>query len=164
MIPEAVTQDPVAASVLEKFPGAVVDGHSNLGELTLVVKSEQILEICRHLKEVQSFVRLSSVTCVDWVPQEPRFEVVYHMQSLRQNNRWLRVKARVGGENPEIDSVYSVWRGSDWYEREVFDLYGIVFRGHPNLKRIMMPDDWVGHPLRKDFPTHGYRYSYVDKD
>ena len=164
MIPEAVTQDPVASSVMAKYPNAVVDGHANLGELTLVVNAEHIVEICRYLKEDQHFVRLSSVTCVDWHPQEPRFEVVYHMQSLKQNNRWLRVKARVSGENPEIDSVYSVWRGSNWYEREVFDLYGVVFRGHPNMKRIMMPDDWVGHPLRKDFPTHGHRYSYVDKE
>ncbi|NUQ35522.1 MAG: NADH-quinone oxidoreductase subunit C [Planctomycetaceae bacterium] len=75
---------------------------------------------------------------------------------MRNDNRWLRVKARVGGDTPEIDSVYSVWRGCDWYEREVFDLYGIVFRGHPNMKRIMMPDDWVGHPLRKDFPLTGF--------
>lgn len=163
MIPEAVTQDPLGASVAAKFPDAILDGHANLGELTLIVDAAQILPVCRHLKDTEGFIRLSSVTAVDWHPREPRFEVVYHLQSV-QTRRWLRVKARVGGESPEIDSVFSIWRGCDWYEREVFDLFGIVFRGHPNLKRIMMPDDWQGHPLRKDFPTHGYRYSYVDQE
>jgi NADH-quinone oxidoreductase subunit C len=162
MIPEALQQDPVVAAVSTRFPGALVEAHNELGELTLVVEAAQIVDVCRFLKLDEKFIRLSSVTCVDWLPREPRFDVVYHMHSI-ERKIWLRVKARVTGDSPEIDSVYSVWRGSDWYEREVFDLFGVVFRGHPNLKRIMLPDDWQGHPLRKDFPVHGYKYSYADE-
>jgi NADH-quinone oxidoreductase subunit C len=72
----------------------------------------------------------------------------------------VRVKCRVSGTTPEIDSVCSVWRAADWYEREIFDMFGITFRNHPNLQRILMPVDWEGHPLRKDYPVHGYKYSY----
>jgi len=99
---------------------------------------------------------LSTVTAVDRYPAEPRFEVVYHLNSL-ERKQWLRLKARIGGENPTIESVTSVWRGANWYEREVFDLFGIRFTGHPDLRRIMMPDDWEGHPLRKDYPITGTR-------
>ena len=79
------------------------------------------------------------------------------------DNERLRLKCRVSGDAAEIDSVYPVWRAANWYEREVFDLFGIRFRNHPNLTRIMMPDDWEGHPLRKDFPVHGHKYSYKDE-
>ena len=89
-------------------------------------------------------------------PAEPRFEVVYHLHSVERNQR-LRLKARISGAEPEIESVTSVWRGANWYEREVFDLFGIRFTGHPDLRRIMMPDDWEGHPLRKDYPITGTR-------
>jgi NADH-quinone oxidoreductase subunit C len=99
------------------------------------------------------------VTAVDWHPADPRFEVVYHLHSI-ENNQRLRVKCRLGGANPEIDSVTGVWRGANWYEREVFDMFGINFRNHPDLQRILMPIDWEGHPLRKDYPVHGYKYSY----
>jgi NADH-quinone oxidoreductase subunit C len=108
------------------------------------------------LKYDRKFVRLSSVTAVDRYPAEPRFEVVYHLHSIEGNER-VRLKCRLGGGQPEIDSVTSVWRSANWYEREVFDLFGIRFAGHPDLRRIMMPDDWEGHPLRKDYPTTGYR-------
>jgi len=99
---------------------------------------------------------LSSVTAVDRYPAEPRFEVVYHLHSVERNLR-VRLKCRLGGENPQIESVTSVWRGANWYEREVFDLFGIRFNGHPDLRRIMMPEDWEGHPLRKDYPVTGSR-------
>jgi len=95
---------------------------------------------------------------------EPRFEVVYHLHSMprpgiTQDER-LRLKCKVGGDRPEVESVWSVWPCADWYEREIFDLFGIGFRNHPNLSRILMPEDWQGHPLRKDYPVHGYKYSY----
>jgi len=162
MIPEAVQQDPVAASLIARFPDAVLEGKKDLGELTLVIAAEKIVDVCRFLKEDGKFVRCSSVTAVDWHPQDPRFEVVYHLNAVA-TKQWVRIKARVSGEKPEIDSVTVVWKGADWYEREVFDLFGITFRNHPNMKRIMMPDDFNGHPLRKDYPVHGYRYSYVDE-
>jgi NADH-quinone oxidoreductase subunit C len=104
---------------------------------------------------------LSGVTGVDWWPQEPRFEIVYQLHSISRNIR-LRLKARIS-ENDALDSVTSVWRGANWYEREVFDLFGVTFRNHPDLERIMMPVDWEGHPLRKDYPVHGNRYSYADE-
>ncbi|MBI4903832.1 MAG: NADH-quinone oxidoreductase subunit C [Acidobacteria bacterium] len=163
MIPEELQQDPVVAALVARFPGVVLEAKNDLGELSIVVDAARILDVCRSLKHDEKFIRLSSVTAVDWLPREPRFDVVYHMQSI-ERKLWLRVKARVGGETPEIDSVFPIWRGSDWYEREVFDLFGIVFRGHPNLKRIMLPDDWQGHPLRKDFPVHGYKYSYAQEE
>jgi len=101
-------------------------------------------------------VRVSTVTGVDWYPEEPRFEVVYHLHAP-ERREWLRLKCRLAGADPEIDSVTGVWRGANWYERETFDLFGIRFRNHPNLQRIMLPDDWEGHPLRKDYPVTGDR-------
>jgi NADH-quinone oxidoreductase subunit C len=108
------------------------------------------------------FVRLSGITAVDWTPEEPRFEVVYLLHSLERNER-LRMKCRLPGDNPEIDSVTGVWRSANWYERETFDMFGIKFRNHPNPRRILMPDDWDGHPLRKDYPIHGYKYTYQNE-
>jgi NADH-quinone oxidoreductase subunit C len=109
---------------------------------------------------------------VDWWPQDPRFEVVYHLhQTLNPTlgtdgpvvgDSRLRLKVRLE-EGVEVDSVTGVWSGANWYEREVFDLYGIKFRNHPNLERILMPADWEGHPMRRDYPIHGYRYSYRDE-
>ena len=121
-----------------------------------------IVGLCRYLKDTEKYLRLSAVTAVDWHPAEPRFEVIYHLHSIERNQR-LRVKCRVSGVNPEIDSVFSVWRAADWYEREVFDMFGIGFRNRPNLQRILMPLDWEGYPLRNDYPVHGYKYSYSNE-
>jgi NADH-quinone oxidoreductase subunit C len=141
---------------------AVLETKEALGETTLIADPARIVELCRHLKDNEKYNRLSSVTAVDWHPAEPRFEVVYHLHSLERNRR-LRVKCRVSGVQPEIDSVTGVWRSADWYERETYDMFGIVFRNHPNLVRILMPVDWEGHPLRKDYPVHGYKYSYPNE-
>ena len=132
------------------------------GETTHIVDAAQIVDLCRYFKDDEKYVRLCSLTAVDWHPATPRFEVVYHLHSIERNSR-VRLKCKVGGENPEIDSVFSVWRAADWYEREVFDMFGIKFRNHPNLVRILMPLDWEGHPLRKDYPVHGYKYSYPNE-
>ena len=138
---------------------AILETVEALGETTLIADAARIVELCRHLKDQEKFVRLSAVTAVDWHPAEPRFEVVYHLHSLDPHRR-LRVKCRLSGAQPEIDSVTPVWRGADWYEREVYDMFGITFRNHPNHVRILMPVDWEGHPLRKDYPVHGYKYGY----
>lgn len=138
---------------------AILETVDAFGERTLIADPARIVDFCRYLKDAEKFNRLSAVTAVDWHPSEPRFEVVYHLHSIDLNRR-LRVKCRVGGSNPEIDSVTGVWRGANWFEREVFDLFGIGFRNHPNLTRILMPTDWEGYPLRKDYPVHGYKYSY----
>ena len=129
---------------------------------TEIVDAARIVEICRSLKD-QGFERLATVTAVDRHPAEPRFEVVYHIHSIQHNQR-RRLKCRIPSAPAEIDSVVSVWRSANWYEREVFDLFGISFRAHPDLRRIMLPDDWDGHPLRKDYPVHGHRYSYKDEE
>ena len=138
---------------------AILETRQALGETTLIADPARIVDLCRYLKDTEKFVRLSSVTAVDWHPAESRFEVVYHLHSIDPVRR-LRVKYAVSGANPETDSVVSVWRGANWYEREIFDMFGIGFRNHPNLVRILMPIDWEGHPLRKDYPVHGYKYDY----
>ncbi|MGH9658295.1 MAG: NADH-quinone oxidoreductase subunit C [Bryobacteraceae bacterium] len=125
-------------------------------ELTLEVAPERIRELCRMLKRDFEFNRLSTVTAVDRYPAEPRFEIVYHLHSVARNLR-VRLKCRAGGPDPEIDSVAVVWRSANWYEREVYDLFGVRFRDHPDLRRIMLPEDWTGHPLRKDYPVTGYK-------
>jgi NADH-quinone oxidoreductase subunit C len=138
---------------------AILETLEALGERTFIADPGRIVDLCRYLKDEEQFNRLSTVTAVDWHPAEPRFEVVYHLHSTARNQR-LRLKCRLSGAEPEIDSVTGVWRGANWYEREVFDMFGIKFRNHPNLTRILMPVDWEGYPLRKDYPVHGYKYSY----
>lgn len=140
----------------------LLDTTLDRGELTLEIAAEKIAAVCRYLKDEQRFVRLSAVTAVDRYPAEPRFEVVYLLHSLERNER-VRLKCRLGGEQPEIDSVTGVWRAANWYEREVFDLFGVRFRNHPDLRRILMPEDWTGHPLRKDYPVTGDKYSYTNE-
>ena len=93
---------------------------------------------------------------MDWYPREPRFEVVYQLFST-PNKKYLRLKVRLPGEDANIDSLTPIWPGANFFEREVFDLFGVRFDEHPNLARIMMPEDWEGHPLRKDYPVEGYR-------
>ena len=151
----------MAVELAKRIGNAIVSGHDEHGELTLFINPASIVEVCRSLRQDQQFNRLSGITGVDWWPDEPRFEVVYLLHSIPQNQR-LRLKCRIA-ENQEIDSVTSVWRAANWYERETFDLFGIRFRNHPNLERIMMPTDWQGHPLRKDYPVHGHKYSYQNE-
>lgn len=162
MISDQVRQDYPVASAMEERNGAwITDGTVHAGQLALYVERSSIIDICRFLKD-QFRYRMSGITGVDWYPLEPRFEVVYLLHSIERNER-LRVKCKLSGDDPYIDSVCSVWEGANWYERETFDLFGVIFRGHPNLTRIMMPEGWEGHPLRKDFPIHGHRYSYSDE-
>lgn len=156
MIPDNLRENAVAAALDAFDTDAVVGGKFELGELTLEVEPSKITSICGFLKYDQQFVRLSSVTAVDRWPAEPRFEVVYHLHSLQRNLR-IRVKCRIGGSDAVIESVTGVWRSANWYEREVFDMFGIQFTGHPNLIRILMPEGWEGHPLRKDYPITGKR-------
>ncbi|HUA22210.1 MAG TPA: NADH-quinone oxidoreductase subunit C [Bryobacteraceae bacterium] len=152
----------VAAALEVRFPGAITGGHAERNEPTLFIAPAQIVEVCRFLKDEQSFVRLSAITAVDWLPADPRFEVIYLLHSLDRNER-LRLKCWLTESACEIDSVTGVWRAADWYEREVFDLFGVIFRNHPELRRILMPTDWEGHPLRKDYPVHGHKYSYQNE-
>ncbi|MEP7352407.1 MAG: NADH-quinone oxidoreductase subunit C [Acidobacteriota bacterium] len=143
---------------------AILETIEALGETTLMVDPAKIVDLCRYLKDSEKFVRLSAVTAVDWHPAEPRFEIVYHLHALDKGGKHarLRLKCRISGTNPEIESVTSVWRAANWYEREVWDMFGVTFRNHPDHVRILMPIDWEGHPLRKDYPVHGYKYSYMN--
>jgi len=102
------------------------------------------------------FNYLSDLTCVDWYPSEPRFEVVYHLLSI-PNRQTLRLRLWVAGPDPVVDSLTPVYPTSNWHEREIFDLFGVRFDGHPDLRRILLPDDWEGYPLRKDYPVEGFR-------
>lgn len=163
MISDQVREIPVVTTLLARCPEAITGGNLRLNELVLEIGPARILEVCGVLKGEKLFERLSGITGVDWYPVEPRFEVVYFLHSMQRRSERIRLKCRLQGSSPEIDSVTSLWVGANWYERETFDLFGIRFRNHPNLTRIMMPDDWEGHPLRKDFPVHGNRYSYVDE-
>jgi NADH-quinone oxidoreductase subunit C len=153
MIPDSLRDNPLAAAL----DGLATTARVDFDELTIEIAPEKIVEAMRRLKDELKFERLSTVTGVDRYPAEPRFEVVYHLQSVSRKER-LRIKARISGENPEIDSVCGVYRSANWYERETFDLFGVIFRHHPDLTRIMLPQDWEGHPLRKDVPVTGTRY------
>lgn len=158
MLSDQINGMRVVQALESVLPGAAVDGKHDRGELTLEIETPKILAACQALK-ADGYERLAAVTCVDMYPMEPRFEVIYHLHSIRRNER-LRLKCKVEGSKPEIDSVYYVWNCADWYEREVFDMFGVFFKGHPNMTRILMPDDWEGYPLRKDYPIHGFKYSY----
>ncbi len=127
-------------------------------EMTIYVPREVIRQAAALLKDDSAcpFNYLSDITCVDWHPSEPRFEVIYHLLSIPHKER-VRLKVRLSGENPALDSITSVWPGANYFEREVFDLFGIRFNGHPYLRHILMPETWEGHPLRKDYPVEGYR-------
>jgi NADH-quinone oxidoreductase subunit C len=112
-------------------------------------------ELLKHDPDLQ-FNFLADLSAVDRYPVEPRFEVVYHLLSIPTGER-LRLKALIHSQDAEIDSITGLWPGADMLEREVFDLFGVRFKGHPRLRRLLMPDDWDGHPLRKDYPVEGPR-------
>ena len=137
------------------LPNAIVDGKFDRGELTLVIAPDQIRAACRTLQQA-GYNFFEDLTCVDWYPVEPRFQVTYHILSHKLKER-VRLHAMVGDLDPSIDSITSVWPAANFYEREVWDLFGVRFNGHPGLRRIMMPEEWEGHPLRKDYPVEGYR-------
>lgn len=162
MLPEVLKDHPAASALDAAFPEAISSGHNERNEPTLWIEPARILEVCRFLKDQQQFVRLSGITAVDWHPRDPRFEIVYLLHSLKRNQR-LRLKCWVSESSAQIESVFSVWRCADWYEREVFDMFGVRFENHPDLTRILMPNDWEGHPLRKDYPVHGHKYSYQNE-
>jgi NADH-quinone oxidoreductase subunit C len=139
----------------EKFGGAVIETHAHHGDETAVVKADRLHEIMAFLRDdpVTSFELLSDVTGVDLLGiKEPRFEVVYHLYSLSKNHR-LRIKVGLDEDEPKVASVTDLWKSALWEEREAYDLYGIKFEGHPDLRRILMYKEFDGHPLRKDYET-----------
>lgn len=137
----------------EKFADRVLEAHLSHGDAEAVIRPEALMEVMEFLKgdERLLFDMLLDVTAVDFPARDPRFDVVYHLLSLRFNRR-LRVKVRVRGDNPELPSLTPLWGNADWLEREVWDMFGIRFAGHPGLKRILLYEEFQGHPLRKDYP------------
>jgi NADH-quinone oxidoreductase subunit C len=148
-------KDHPALSLLLPWNARAVTGAKfDRNELSVHIDRASIKEACSVLKPQFNF--FSDLTCVDWYPSEPRFEVIYHLLSHRLKER-VRLKVRLQGDDAAVESITSVWPAANFFEREVFDLFGVRFLGHPNLRRIMMPEDWEGHPLRKDYPVEGYR-------
>jgi len=149
----------LALKKLREFAPEAVEGAREFRtEVTIHIRPDRLISVCEFLRDEPrlAFKYLSDITAVDHYPNEPRFEVVYHLLSI-QNAERLRLKVRAGGENPRVDSLVPVYPCANAFEREVFDLFGIQFTGHPYLRRILMPEDWEGYPLRKDYPTEGYR-------
>ena len=148
--------DEVVTTIKEKFPQAVEETVCFRDEHTIWVKREHLLEVSRFLKEdpATTFNFLSDLCGVDYMGREPRFEVVYHLYSMEHKHR-LRMKVSLSESDLSIPSVVSIWKTANWHERECFDLLGITFSDHPDLTRILTPDGFKDHPLRKDFPLRG---------
>jgi len=147
--------DHVALTTLNSLPGMLLDARWDREEMSLSVAPARIIEAAEAVKQA-GYNFLEDVTCVDFYPAEPRFQVTYHILSHQLKQR-VRLMALLPGTAPAVDTITSVWPSANFYEREVFDLFGVTFNGHPNMIRIMMPDEWEGHPLRKDYPVEGYR-------
>lgn len=148
----------IAERLKEKFPHEFVSAVEFRGQVSVTIKKDKLLDICRWLHDEPdlSLDYLQDLCGMDYIGRNglPRFEVVYHLYSIRHRHM-LRLKAVVAEEDCTIHSVMPVWIGANWHERECFDMFGIVFKGHPDLRRILMPEDWQGHPLRKDYPLKG---------
>jgi NADH-quinone oxidoreductase subunit C len=152
---EELAGHPAVKAILEWNAEALKGAKFDRGELTLTVDAGQIRAACETVRAA-GYNFFEDMTAVDWFPQTPRFQLSYHILSHRLKER-VRLCAMLDDPDPAIESITGVWAGANYYEREVFDLFGVHFQGHPNLRRIMMPDDWKGFPLRKDYPVEGYR-------
>jgi len=145
-LPEVIT------ALQAALPGAVAQVSFWVGDWTVIVPVARLLDVARHLRSA-GFDFCSDVTASDWPPRAQRFDVVYALYSIRDKRR-IRVKVRAA-ENEPVPSVTSIWPAANWLEREVYDLFGVAFTGHPDLRRMLMPEDWQGHPQRKDYPLEG---------
>ena len=152
---EGLPAHPAVKAILAWKPEALAGASFDRGELTLAIAAE---EICAAAATVQvaGYNFFEDMTAVDWFPSSPRFQLSYHILS-HAYKEYIRLRVVLEGDSPSVASITPVWPSANFYEREVFDLFGIRFDGHPNLRRIMMPDDWQGYPLRKDYPVEGYR-------
>lgn len=150
----------------EYFGEQILGISRSKGEMVLQVDREIIVAVCTKLRDDADFKFdfCSYVTAIDWsaLGRTPRFEMVYQLYSLTHKHA-LRVKAGVPEDDPTIDTVEGVWEGANWMERETFDMFGILFRNHSDLRRILMPEDWEGYPLRKDFPLGGVKSFYFKR-
>lgn len=148
---EALPDEPAVKALTD----LATDAKYDRAELTITVSRENVVAACEALKRA-GYNFFEDVTAVDWYPSEPRFQISYSLLSHSLKRR-VRLVVRLAGDDASLDSIVNVWPAANFYEREIFDLFGVHFAGHPNLRRIMMPEDWQGHPLRKDYPVEGYR-------
>jgi NADH-quinone oxidoreductase subunit C len=153
---EQLKDRPMLAALLAWNQPTVQEARFDRDELSIYIARESIRDAIAYLKDKGVTDFLSDVTCADYYPREPRFEMAYHLLSIARKER-VRLKVKLSGDDPVIESVTPIWPSANFFEREVFDLFGIRFLGHPYLRRIMLPEDWEGHPLRKDYPVEGYR-------
>ena len=147
--------DQLLAQVAEAFGEHVQDAGAHCGDATVFIERENALSIFQALRDRPEFAfnLLADITAVDYLGQTPRFEIVYHLYSLPKNHR-LRVKIRVPEDDPWVHSLVPLWKGANWVEREAWDMFGVRFVGHPDLRRILLYEEFVGHPLRKDYPLN----------
>ncbi|MGQ9569733.1 MAG: NADH-quinone oxidoreductase subunit C [Thermodesulfovibrionales bacterium] len=153
----------MAEKIKEHFPEEVIEVIEFRDQTSVIVKRGRILDICRYLLDepTLSLDHLQDLCGADYQgKKEPRFEVVYNLYSIKYRHK-IRIRAQVPEDDPSIQSVTPIWAGANWHERECYDMFGIVFKGHPDLRRILLPEDWEGHPLRKDYPLKGPE---IDKD
>ncbi len=142
----------IEEALKEKFKGKIQSVKEDLGDVIIQISKEAVADVLKFLKDKpQDYSMLLDLTCVDHMKKKPRFEMVYHVFSLSKNHR-LRIKARVPEDDPEVDSLCKIWKNANWLEREVYDMFGIQFKGHPDLRRLFMYDGFEGYPLRKDYP------------
>lgn len=145
-------QSELTQSYITEMGDAVTEVVVFRDEVTLIVPKARVVEVLTHLRDMQKFEMLSDETCVDYYPREPRFGMIYQLTSLSRNMK-VRVKTMLSEYDAVVPSAMSVYRNANWLEREIYDLMGIVFDEHPDLRRIMLPPDWQGHPLRKEVPV-----------
>ncbi|WP_234572862.1 NADH-quinone oxidoreductase subunit C [Rhodohalobacter sp. 614A] len=136
------------------FADKLIHVYQSSGDTFIVIQADALLEICKYLKENLHYIYLSDVFGIDRYTSEERFEVVYNLLSFKHHQR-VFIKVRCEEENPEVDSVSKIWKAANWFEREVYDMFGVFFRNHPDLRRIYMPEDFEYYPLRKEFPLLG---------
>jgi NADH-quinone oxidoreductase subunit C len=152
---EGLPEHPALKAILAWKPEALTDANFDRNELTLTIAASEIRAAAMTVQSA-GYNFFEDMTAVDWFPSSPRFQLSYHILSHAHKER-IRLRVLLEGENPSVESITPVWPSANFYEREVFDLFGVRFEGHPNLRRVLMPDDWQGHPLRKDYPVEGYR-------
>jgi NADH-quinone oxidoreductase subunit C len=152
---EGLPEHPAVKALRAWKAEALTDARFDRNELTLTIARDQIRAAATTL-QAAGYNFFEDLAAVDWFPSSPRFQVIYHLLSHAYKER-IRLCVLVDEADPSVESITPVWPAANFYEREVFDLFGIRFEGHPNLRRILMPDDWEGYPLRKDYPVEGYR-------
>jgi NADH-quinone oxidoreductase subunit C len=155
-------QETLVQRLADRFKQSLQESSEFRGDLSIVVEPGAVLEVGRYLKEIEGFDYFLYATAVDWPARDPRFTVVWEVRSLANKTR-IRIKTTAAMPDPHVHSLTDVWPAANWHERETFDLFGIKFDGHPDLRRLLMPDSWEGHPLRKDYVSFGEPVIFSDE-